>query len=87
VHILGATVIQQETSKVLMNKLVDKFLGWKAALMNKAGCAALVHLVPSAVPVHLLIVVNLPKWFFKAVNKINKGIVWKGREKSNGGAA
>jgi hypothetical protein len=70
-----------------IEKLADNFPAWKVALMNKAGCAALVPFVPSAVPVHLLIVVNVPNWFFKVVNKINRGFLWKVREKSNGGAS
>ncbi|GJN15656.1 hypothetical protein PR202_gb02590 [Eleusine coracana subsp. coracana] len=28
---------------------------------------------------------NVPKWFIKAIDKINKGFLWQGKEKANGG--
>jgi hypothetical protein len=56
-----------------IEKIADKLPCWKAALMNRAGRATLVHAVLSAMPVHLLIAINVPKWFIKAVDKIRRG--------------
>ncbi|GJN34974.1 hypothetical protein PR202_gb23693 [Eleusine coracana subsp. coracana] len=28
---------------------------------------------------------NVPKWSIKAIDKINKGFLWQGKEKANGG--
>jgi hypothetical protein len=68
-----------------IEKIADKLPCWKAALMNKAGRATLVQAVLSAMPVHLLIAINVPKWFIKAVDKIRRGFLWQGKEKANGG--
>lgn len=50
-----------------------------------AGRAALVRFVLSAIPVYLLIAMNVPKWFIKAANKL-RGFCWKGRKEVNGGS-
>jgi hypothetical protein len=68
-----------------VEKITDKLLGWKAALMNKAGRAALARFVLLAMPIYRLIAINVPKWFIRLVNKIRRGFVWKGRENANGG--
>jgi hypothetical protein len=68
-----------------IEKIADKLPCWKAALMNRAGRATLVQAVLSAMPVHLLIAINVPKWFIKAVDKIRRGFLWQGKEKANGG--
>ncbi|GJM91632.1 hypothetical protein PR202_ga08028 [Eleusine coracana subsp. coracana] len=36
-------------------------------------------------PVHVLIAINVSKWFLKAVNKIRRSYLWKGRKEANGG--
>jgi hypothetical protein len=53
--------------------------------MNKAGRATLVRFVLSAMPINLLIAMNVPKWFLRLVNKIKRGFVCKGRENANDG--
>lgn len=68
-----------------IEKLADKLPGWKAALMNWADWAALVRFVLSAIPVHLLIVINVPKWVIKIIDKYRRVFLWAGREKANGG--
>jgi hypothetical protein len=68
-----------------IEKIADKLPCWKAALMNRAGRATLVQAVLSAMSVHLLIAINVPKWFIKAVDKIRRGFLWQGKEKANGG--
>lgn len=66
-----------------IEKIADKLSGWKAGLMNRAGRATLVRFVLAAIPVYLLIAMNIPKWFIKAVQKIQKGFLWQGKEKVN----
>jgi hypothetical protein len=56
-----------------IDKLEDRLPSWKASLKNKAGHATLVHFVLSAMPIYLLIAIDVPKWFIKAVDKIRKG--------------
>ena len=66
-------------------KIADKLPSWKAALMNRAGHATLVRYVLLAIPVYLLVAINVPTWFIKLINKFRKGFLWKGREQANGG--
>jgi hypothetical protein len=44
--------------------------GWQAALMNMVGRVALVRFVLSAIPISVLIAMKVPKWFIKAINKL-----------------
>ncbi|KAL6626269.1 hypothetical protein ACP70R_029995 [Stipagrostis hirtigluma subsp. patula] len=53
--------------------------------MNMAGRATWVRFVLSAMPIHVLIAINIPKWFIKAVDKIRRAFLWRGREQANGG--
>lgn len=69
-----------------IEKIADRLPGWKASLLNLDGRTALVCFVLSAIPVYLLIVFNVPKWFIKALYKITKGFLWKGRREENGGS-
>ena len=65
----------------------DKLPSWKANLMNMAGRATWVRFVISALLIHVLIALNVPKWFIKAINKIRKAFLWNRRKEVQGGAA
>jgi hypothetical protein len=54
--------------------------------MNMVGSVAWVCFVLSAIPIFVLIAMKVPKWFIKAINKLRRGFVWKGKEKVEGGA-
>ncbi|GJN13052.1 hypothetical protein PR202_ga31385 [Eleusine coracana subsp. coracana] len=69
-----------------IEKIADKLPGWKPFLLNLAGRAALVRFVLSAIPVYILIAINIPKWFIKAIDKIRRGFFWKGRKEAIGGS-
>jgi hypothetical protein len=68
-----------------IEKIGNKLPGRQASLMNLAGCTAWVRFVLSAIPIYALIAINVPKWFVRAVDKIRRGFLWKGREQVNGG--
>ncbi|GJM86847.1 hypothetical protein PR202_ga02745 [Eleusine coracana subsp. coracana] len=68
-----------------VEKVADKLPGWKASLLNLAGRAALVRFVLSAIPIYILFAMNVPKWFIKAIDKIRRSFLWKGRREANGG--
>jgi len=53
-----------------IEKVADRLPSWKASLLSKAGRAALVRFVLLAIPVYLLIAINVPKWVIKAIDKI-----------------
>jgi hypothetical protein len=58
---------------------------WKASLLNLASRTTLACFVLSAIPVYLLIAMNIPKWVIKSIDKIRRGFLWKGRKEVNGG--
>ena len=68
-----------------IEKIANKLPDWKATLMNTAGRITMVRFVLSAIPIYLLIAINVPKWFIKAIDKFRRGFLWKGREQANGG--
>lgn len=58
---------------------------WKAAELHPAGRVALVKSVLTAIRIYHLIALHCPKWVFKAIDKVRRGFVWKGRTNINGG--
>ena len=54
----------------IVDKIADMLPGWKAALMSTAGRAVLVKAVLTAVPVYLLIALDVPKWLLRAIDKM-----------------
>jgi hypothetical protein len=71
---------------VWVDKIGNKLPGWQASLMNMAGRTTWVRFVLSAIPIYVLIAIKVPKWFIKAINKLRRAFLWKGRDNVNGGA-
>lgn len=86
---LGIPLSIHKPSKAVLTPLIDKIAnklpGWKAPLLSKAGRLVVVKSVMSATPIHQMLALNLPKWFFKAVHKRRRGFLWKGQEQAKGG--
>ena len=43
--------------------------------------------VPSVIPIYLLVTMNVPKWVIKAIYRIRRAFLWKGRKKLMVGTA
>lgn len=71
---------------VWVDKIGNKLPGWQASLMNMAGRTAWVRFVLSAIPIYVLVAIKAPKWFIKAIGKLRRGFLWKGRDKVNEGS-
>lgn len=54
--------------------------------MNMVGRAVWVRFVLSALPIHVLIAINVLKWFIKAIDKHRRSFLWRGRQQANGGS-
>ncbi|WVZ88091.1 hypothetical protein U9M48_034644 [Paspalum notatum var. saurae] len=65
---LGLPLCLRKPTKAMLLPLIDKvadyLLGWKASLMNKAGCLIMVRVVLIATTIHHLIALDLPKWLW-----------------------
>jgi hypothetical protein len=55
--------------------------------MHSAGRNVLVKAVLTAIPIHHLMVLQCPKWVLKAIDKIRRDFLWKGRRDIRGGTA
>jgi hypothetical protein len=69
-----------------IEKIANKLPGWKASLMTLAGRAVLIRFVLTAIPIYLLVATKVLKWFIRAIDKIRRSFLWKGRKDTNGGS-
>ena len=53
--------------------------------MYPAGRLILVKVVLTAIPIYQLIAMDIPKWAVKAIDKIRRSFLWKGKASANGG--
>lgn len=87
---LGLPISNKKLSKgtlmVWVEKIADRLPSWKASLLNLVGRTTLVRFVLSAIPVYLLIAMSVPKWVIKAIDRVRRGFLWKGRKEVNGGS-
>ena len=69
----------------LVDKVADRLPGWKADLLTKAGRCILVQFVLTSMMIYLLLALDLPPRALKAIDKIRRGFLWKGRKEVRGG--
>jgi hypothetical protein len=68
----------------IIDKVISSLPGWKAALMNRVGRSVHVQYVMNAKIIYTAMVVDLPPWAFKAIEKVQKRFVWRGRKQARG---
>jgi hypothetical protein len=68
-----------------IDRIADQLQGWKANLMTKAGRKVQVQFVLTGMLIYLLMAVEFPAWAIKAIDKIRRGFLWRGRKDALGG--
>jgi len=69
----------------IIDKIADQLPGWKADLITKAGRRILVQFVLTSMLIYLAMTLDLPPWALKAIDKVRRGFLWKGRKDVKGG--
>uniref|UniRef100_A0A453L8B3 Reverse transcriptase domain-containing protein n=1 Tax=Aegilops tauschii subsp. strangulata TaxID=200361 RepID=A0A453L8B3_AEGTS len=69
----------------LVDKVGDALPLWKAALLPKSSRLLLIQSVLCAIPVHSMLVMDLPAKTISAVTKICRGFLWCGNKEAHGG--
>lgn len=69
----------------VLDKIADRLPGWKAILLQRSERPILVRAVLTALPIHVLIAIDVPKWIIRAIDKLRRGFLWKGRTDTKGG--
>jgi hypothetical protein len=59
--------------------------GWEVDLLTKPGRRILVQFVMTGMLIYLAMAIDLPAWGLKAVGKLQRGFLWRGRKEAKGG--
>jgi hypothetical protein len=70
-----------QTKRIWLTKKKDD----KAHLLTKTGRTILVQFVLTSMLIYLAMVVDLPAWGLKVVDKIRRSFYWWGRKEAKGG--
>ncbi|KAF8733041.1 hypothetical protein HU200_015400 [Digitaria exilis] len=82
---LSATRLRKADLQPMIDKVAAAVPTWKAALMNKAGRLTTIKSVMCAKNVHVMISLKIPDWVMHEIDKYNRGFLWSGKARANGG--
>ena len=77
--------LTKEQVQPIIDRIADQLPGWKAEPMTKAGRMVQVQFVLTGMLIYMLMAVDFPSWAIKAVDKIRRGFLWRGRKDAQGG--
>ena len=80
--------LRKQTAAQLMG-MVDQLARclprWMAGNMPKSGRMTLVQSVLCAIPIHMMMALDIPQKVIKAMNKICRGFLWCAKDQASGG--
>ena len=86
---LGLPLSLRALSRSELQPLIDRIAAqlptWKAGHLRQSGRLTLVNCRLSAMPIFHLMALDLPPWFFKCIDKLRRGLFWRGVEDAKGG--
>ena len=69
----------------IVDRIADQLPGWKAELMTRAGRRIQVQFVLTGMLIYIVMATDLPAWAIKAIDKIRRGFLWRGRKEARCG--
>jgi hypothetical protein len=69
----------------IIDKVADQLPGRKADFLTRAGRKVVVQYVLTSMLIYLAMAMDLPQWALKAIDKVRRGFLWKGRRDVKGG--
>jgi hypothetical protein len=82
---LSLRKLSKQHIQPIIDRIVDQLHSWKADLLTKPGRRILVQSILTSLLLYVDMAIYLPAWALKAIDKIRRSFLWKGRKDANGG--
>jgi hypothetical protein len=76
--------LTKEQVQPIIDRIADQLPGWKADLMTRAGRIIQVQYVLTGILIYVVMATDLPPWALKAIDKIRRAFLWRGRKEAKG---